>query len=292
MNYALIYSSLVSRARSRDMIDGYFETHHIIPRCIGGTDEQNNLVKLTPEEHRVAHLLLVKIYPGNLKLIYAANMMTNRTKNNKEFGWVRRKFADLDSKLKLGKSRTAESIEKQRLTIAEKYKNGFISPNLGKKLSKEHRDAISKGNTGKIVPERSRLTLAAYIVRYGEVNGPIRYQEDNKKKQTMNLQGFINRLGKDSGTAAYNAWRLSMSLRQTGGNNRFYGKTHSAESREKISQSAIGKPKVRTPEHNKKIGDANRKPAVIVKCPHCNKCGGQSAMKRWHFNNCKLKERR
>jgi hypothetical protein len=29
----------------------------------------------------------------------------------------------------------------------------------------------------------------------------------------------------------------------------------------------------------------------IVKCPHCNKQGGGSSMKRWHFDNCKLKEK-
>lgn len=27
----------------------------------------------------------------------------------------------------------------------------------------------------------------------------------------------------------------------------------------------------------------------IVKCPHCDKQGGQSLMKRWHFENCKYK---
>jgi hypothetical protein len=27
-----------------------------------------------------------------------------------------------------------------------------------------------------------------------------------------------------------------------------------------------------------------------VKCPHCGKEGGSSAMKRWHFDNCKLKK--
>lgn len=27
----------------------------------------------------------------------------------------------------------------------------------------------------------------------------------------------------------------------------------------------------------------------IVTCPHCNKSGGRSGMRRWHFNYCKLK---
>lgn len=39
----------------------YFETHHIVPKSLGGTDDKNNLVNLTAREHYIAHLLLVKI---------------------------------------------------------------------------------------------------------------------------------------------------------------------------------------------------------------------------------------
>lgn len=31
-------------------------------------------------------------------------------------------------------------------------------------------------------------------------------------------------------------------------------------------------------------------PVEQVSCPHCNKQGGINAMKRWHMDNCKLKE--
>lgn len=30
-------------------------------------------------------------------------------------------------------------------------------------------------------------------------------------------------------------------------------------------------------------------PQKIIDCPYCNKKGGISAMKQWHFNNCKHK---
>lgn len=62
--------------------------HHIIPKCIGGTNDRNNIVALTPEEHYVAHQLLVKIHPTNDKLIFAAHRMG--TSNNKLYGWLRR----------------------------------------------------------------------------------------------------------------------------------------------------------------------------------------------------------
>ncbi len=55
--------------------DCFYEKHHIIPRCIGGTDEPCNIALLKPREHRLAHKLLLFIFPENSKLIFAANMM-------------------------------------------------------------------------------------------------------------------------------------------------------------------------------------------------------------------------
>ncbi|XAO17074.1 homing endonuclease [Escherichia phage FL23] len=60
MNYEKIYNSLIDRARNR-ALTGYKERHHIIPKCLGGSNDASNLVDLTPEEHYVAHQLLVKI---------------------------------------------------------------------------------------------------------------------------------------------------------------------------------------------------------------------------------------
>lgn len=92
MDYLKHYKLLINRAKSRSLV-GCTESHHILPRCIGGTDDKSNLVNLTPEEHYLAHQLLVKIYPNNYSLIYAANMMVPNRKSNKYYGWLKRKFA-------------------------------------------------------------------------------------------------------------------------------------------------------------------------------------------------------
>ena len=95
MNYVKIYNNLIDRASTRVLPDNEVEHHHIIPRCMGGTDDVANIADLTPEEHYVAHQLLVKIYPSNNKLVYAAFMMSvaNATmkRNNKLYGWIKRK---------------------------------------------------------------------------------------------------------------------------------------------------------------------------------------------------------
>ena len=103
MNYLRIYNSLIDRGKTRNLSEGY-ETHHIVPRCMGGSDTKDNLVKLTPEEHYVAHQLLVKIYPDNHALAKAAAMMIPKRPSNKMYGWLRRRFIKAKSIEQSGKN--------------------------------------------------------------------------------------------------------------------------------------------------------------------------------------------
>ena len=57
--YKQTYDRIIERARNRDL-SGVFERHHVIPRCMGGSDDGSNLVKLTCREHYICHLLLTK----------------------------------------------------------------------------------------------------------------------------------------------------------------------------------------------------------------------------------------
>lgn len=75
MNYLNIYDRLIKNAMGRKPLEVFVERHHILPKCLGGSNATDNLVDLTPKEHRLAHKLLCKIYAGDVRLIYAANMM-------------------------------------------------------------------------------------------------------------------------------------------------------------------------------------------------------------------------
>jgi hypothetical protein len=96
MNYKKHYDLLIERGKDR-MLEGYVEKHHIVPRCLGGSDAIENLVQLTPEEHYLAHQLLVKMYPDNFGLLSSAMYMTGGNKNrktNKTYGWLKRRYSN------------------------------------------------------------------------------------------------------------------------------------------------------------------------------------------------------
>lgn len=77
MNYRKIYDAIINRAKSRQL-KGYKERHHVIPRCMGGKDDADNLVDLTAREHFLCHWILARLYPENHKIVFAFWAMCNQ----------------------------------------------------------------------------------------------------------------------------------------------------------------------------------------------------------------------
>jgi hypothetical protein len=136
MNYNKHYSLLIERSKSRSL-DGYTEKHHIIPKCMGGTDDISNLAELTPEEHFLAHQLLVKIYPSEPKLVYAALMMCSSSKyhsrrNNKFYGWLKRSYQSICKQRVGGKNGSfgtrwiTNGITPKKIKNTEPLPDGYI----------------------------------------------------------------------------------------------------------------------------------------------------------------------
>ena len=116
MDYARVYDDLMMRARARS-ITGYSEKHHMIPRCMGGPNSKANIVELTAREHVMAHKLLVRIYPGNLKLWHALMLMGRlkvpasrvTAREREEYAKRRREFRYSDE----SKAKMSESAKKR-----------------------------------------------------------------------------------------------------------------------------------------------------------------------------------
>jgi hypothetical protein len=123
------YNKIINNALERSNLTGYFETHHIIPKSLGGLDNSQNLVKLTAREHFICHYLLTKFTSGNdyKKMVYACQGM--RRSRIYQDRYINSRLYEI-VKLK------ATEIQKEKFS--------------GKKLSKEHRAAISEGLKGRV----------------------------------------------------------------------------------------------------------------------------------------------
>ena len=53
----------------------YHERHHIVPRCMDGSDEKENLIDLYAREHFIAHKLLMQENPNHVGLVRAYTCM-------------------------------------------------------------------------------------------------------------------------------------------------------------------------------------------------------------------------
>lgn len=119
MNYSKIYYSIVERSRSRTN-PPIVESHHIVPKSLGGSNKKENLANLTPKEHFVCHLLLTKMYSGKekQKMVYALWAIMNLCNNHQ----YRKKV----------KGRTYENLRKE-FVAAQKSITGSARCNTGKK---------------------------------------------------------------------------------------------------------------------------------------------------------------
>ena len=126
--YTKWYKSIIANAIQRVNNDGSFEKHHIIPKSLGGTNIATNLVKLTPKEHYICHLLLTKMVEGaaRQKMWYAHYMMMRGINRYKPTARM-------------------YDIARRNLVEANKLRPG---PSLGKKMSEETKQKISRSQKG------------------------------------------------------------------------------------------------------------------------------------------------
>lgn len=62
--YQKIYNQIIEKRFNNPLTSGYYEIHHIIPKCLGGTNDRNNLIAVSAREHYICHALLLRIYKG------------------------------------------------------------------------------------------------------------------------------------------------------------------------------------------------------------------------------------
>lgn len=203
MNYEKIYSQITERAKTRHL-EGYKEKHHIVPKCLGGSNDKENIVELTAREHFLCHRLLVEIHSKETKLWYALWLMTIGKQKHKlnvykvssrEYERLKQEFiTNIKGKTKPGTSLFQKGKKKTYVT----------GPKKGSKKHDGFGQLISKAKKGKkrinfIVTEKMlacrkkpRNTNPRKVVKLKSTTLEILETYDSLKKAEINNKGVKN----------------------------------------------------------------------------------------------------
>lgn len=165
MNYEKLYNSLIDSRKKlnrKKKFGTYYESHHILPKSLGGSNNKDNLILLTPKEHFVAHLLLWK-YTKTLQMTHALFFMSSNKKGKlsaKSYSILREQYA-ID--------RTSQM-------------SGENAPMFGKKHSEETKRKMRLSRKGQIFTDETKKKMS--IGRSG-----ILHTEETKRKMSESKKG-------------------------------------------------------------------------------------------------------
>ena len=151
----------------------YHERHHILPRCMGGTDDKENLIDLFAREHFEAHRLLALENSNNQKLIHAWWMMSTTTNTHQrqesitpeEYEEARKAFSQSMRGVNnpmYGKPSPMRGthLSEDRKQYLRDINTGERHPNYGKPIGEETKAKMRAARLGRIATDEERLHMS------------------------------------------------------------------------------------------------------------------------------------
>lgn len=162
--------------------DKYHERHHIRPKCMGGTNDEDNLIDLFAQEHFIAHKMLAEENPENTSLGFAWCCMAFM-KNGREHRYELTPREYEEAKIALS------ALNKSRI-VSEEQRKRIGEANKGRIVPESARRAVAKANASRVWSEESRRKLSNTIS--GE-NHPLygrHHTEETRKKLSDGHKGL------------------------------------------------------------------------------------------------------
>ena len=223
-NYSKEYTDLIDFAlkqnrkklKQTDPNFIYYENHHIVPKCLGGTNDKENMVLLTFPEHLKAHWLLCKLNPNSYKLLlalsYLAGLSKHKIKNTTEFelnlisdahSWYKNYTSTSDFSVKMSriskKYRSNPEVKEYYSDLAYKQwhdENGSfkISGNR-EKVSKRIKDMNKKNWSNPLFRKRKSIQVTNQLKNFwASENCPFRKPEYNANRQKSVIRNLYKRM--------------------------------------------------------------------------------------------------
>jgi hypothetical protein len=182
MNYQKIHDQIIERAKTRQL-EGYKEQHHIVPKCIGGTNDKDNLVSLTAREHFIIHKILCEIHPTNKKLHDAVWCMIHLVNKHHQRGYV-------------VSNREYEYLKKRRSVFLSETQSGENNPFFGKTHSIENKKLFGE-NAKKLHTGRKRTQQTKDNIRNGLLNSEKHKQAVQDPEYRNQISETVSKLWED-----------------------------------------------------------------------------------------------
>jgi hypothetical protein len=135
-------------------VNGYCEVHHIVPRSLGGSNDKDNLISLTPRQHYIAHWMLWKACGGVAGRSFF--MMSSFGKygkiNSTTYAQARENYSEQVKK------QMAERPNRPAFTLEHREK--LRQAKLGTKLTDEHKANVGKAQIGRKLSEEHRRKIS------------------------------------------------------------------------------------------------------------------------------------
>lgn len=155
MNYEKLYFKFVESFKQQTIEDGeYTEKHHIIPRYAGGSDDEENLVKVLYRQHIFLHKLLYA-WLKNPQDLSAVRLMSGVG--------VDRKLEICSMAGKIGGRKNVESGHMKRMTDEHSKRIGLENVKSG------HLDRIRKFANNEVQKEKLKI-LCKHNVESGHLD--------------------------------------------------------------------------------------------------------------------------
>lgn len=152
--YSRWYFSIIKKYQLLPNIDGYSELHHILPKSLGGSNLQENLVRVPYKVHFLLHMLLPKMCKSkkdSFKMESAITWMKRPDRNNAplnswQYEWMKKSR----SKSRKNFIVSEKTKEKQRINFYKQistpdgHKKLFGWIKEGRIFSTETREKIAK----------------------------------------------------------------------------------------------------------------------------------------------------
>lgn len=208
------YHSIIDNAKLENRKKGliFYESHHIMPTSMGGTNSKDNRVLLTPQEHCTCHHLLTRFTTGSnkSKMNHAFWGMINawgRKKNtikitNKVYAKLKETIANQISINNTGKSHPHSIETKKKLSES---KMGAKNPNFGKSPNKGvKRPGIGGVKKGSKWSDETHLSIAIQrsSESYKNTMQTLVYKNKTRNKKISDSQR--GRVGTSLGKVWYN----------------------------------------------------------------------------------------